>query len=99
MAVGDTGLPTDRQTEIANAMARYYDKDPFDLILLCGDNIYEDGNITLVKTHFEQPFKYLLEKNVKFRASLGNHDVGNINKGLDEVRYPLFNMDGFYYTF
>ncbi len=99
MAVGDTGLPTDRLIEISTAMANYYDKNPFDFILMCGDNIYENGNISLIKTHFEIPFKRLLDKNVTFRATLGNHDVDNVNKGLDEVLYPKFNMADFYYNF
>src|SRR6185369_10890273 len=43
---------------------------------------------------FEAPYKELLDKGVKFYASLGNHD------SREERYYKPFNMDGkLYYTF
>ena len=69
------------------------------MVLLCGDNIYENGNISLVKSNFEDVFKTLLDRNVTFRAALGNHDILNVHLGADEVKYPKFNMGGFYYNF
>ncbi len=62
---------------------------------MCGDYIYEKGNISLIKTHFEIPFKRSSYKNRTFRATLGDHDVDNV----DEVLYLKFNMADFYYTF
>ena len=40
------------------------------------------------KTKFETPYKPLLDANVKFYASLGNHDA------VEQRYYKLFNMDG-----
>ncbi len=80
-------------------MTIYHETNPYDLVLLLGDNIYETGDISKVVEHFEKPFKSLLDKGIKFRAALGNHDIYNIHLGGDEVKYSKFNMDGYYYSY
>ena len=34
------------------------------MVLLLGDNIYETGDISKVREHFEIPFKALLDKGI-----------------------------------
>ena len=62
---------------------------------LVGDNIYGSRAAAgLRQTKFELPYKALLDKGVKFYATLGNHD------SREQRYYKLFNMDGkLYYTF
>ncbi len=49
MAVGDTGVYNARMISVANGMAKYNEKNPVDAILLCGDNIYENGEIEKIR--------------------------------------------------
>jgi hypothetical protein len=93
--IGDSGRGTPPQHEIAAQMTAYREDFPFAFVLMLGDNIYE-GPATRddYQRKFEEPYRRLLDKGVKFYASLGNHDDPN------EISYPLFNMDGErYYSF
>ncbi|NET77151.1 metallophosphoesterase [Okeania hirsuta] len=98
VSVADTGAGGKDQFAVAEAMGRYFLKYPFDFVILGGDNIYEDGEIEKIEDVFEKPYKFLLEKEVKFYACLGNHDIRTENGDL-ELKYPGFNMAGRYYTF
>lgn len=72
--------------------------DPFQTVLLLGDNIYESGEISRIAEVFEQPYAELLQRNTKFYAVLGNHDF-RTRQGEDEIAYPGYNMADRYYTF
>ncbi len=98
VAVGDVGTGNIGQLEIADVMNEYYQQHSFKLVLLTGDNIYENGNIERVGATFGRPYRFLRKQKVPFYAVLGNHDVRTKN-GIDEVNYSAFNMQGRYYTF
>lgn len=98
ISVADTGTGQPEQYAVAKAMTRYHEKHPFNLAILAGDNIYENGEIERIEAVFEKPYQQLLEQGVKFQACLGNHDIRTQNGDL-QVRYPGFNMQGRYYTF
>ncbi|WRH66564.1 MAG: metallophosphoesterase [Planktothrix sp. GU0601_MAG3] len=98
VTIGDTGTGEKGQYEVAKAMVSYYQNHPFQVVTLLGDNIYTNGEIEKIKDVFEKPYQYLLEQKVKFYACLGNHDIRTEN-GNRQVTYPLFNMQGRYYTF
>jgi hypothetical protein len=94
MAMGDTGSGDREQFEVANQMARFRAKFPFDMAIMLGDNIYGGQGASDLDQKFAQPYKALLEAGVTFYASLGNHD-DPINR-----QYPLWNMGGqLYYTY
>ena len=97
-ALGDVGTGNIGQLAIADVMDDYYKKLPFELVLMTGDNIYEDGEIELVGATFGRPYRYLRKQQVPFYAVLGNHDI-RTNNGVDQVNYSAFNMEGRYYTF
>ena len=79
---------------MAEQMAKYHEKFPFDFVIMLGDNIYGGDTPGDYKQKFELPYKTLLDAGVKFYASLGNHDNPN------ERLYSPFNMSGErYYTF
>ena len=93
--IGDSGRGTPPQFEVAAQMMRYREAFPFAFVLMLGDNIYE-GPATAedYRVKFEQPYRPLLDKDVKFFAVLGNHDDPR------EVSFPPFNMHGErYYSF
>ena len=100
VSLSDTGTGEDGQKAVANAAIRYYKQCifKFKLVLLAGDNIYKNGEIEKIHRVFEEPYAFLLEKNVEFRACLGNHDI-KTNNGNSQIEYPQFNMKGRYYTF
>ena len=92
--IGDSGTGDRNQNEVAQQMAAWREKFPFDFVLMLGDNIYGGKSPADYKRKFEDPYKTLLDEGVKFYASLGNHDDPNA------CLYKLFNMDGeHYYAF
>lgn len=98
VSVADTGTGTKSQYGVAEAMSRYHEKNPYNLVILAGDNIYNNGEIEKIEAVFERPYQDLLKKGVKFRACLGNHDIRTEN-GDPQVKYAGFNMPSRYYTF
>lgn len=98
VVVGDVGRGNRGQYAVAKAMERHYQAVAFPLVLLMGDNIYEDGEVEKLKRVFERPYRNLLKQDVQFRAVLGNHDIRE-NDGDQQVVYAPFNMDGRYYRF
>ncbi|MGK7924991.1 MAG: metallophosphoesterase [Spirulina sp.] len=98
VSIADSGIGTKGQYDVAGAMKRYYDQNPYPLVLMAGDNIYNEGEIEKVEAVFERPYKPLRDRGVRFQACLGNHDIRTDN-GDPQVAYPEFNMTGRYYTF
>lgn len=92
--IGDTGTGDEAQLAVAQQMVKQRARLPFDFVIMLGDNIYEKGEEKYIKSHFEEPYKPLLDAGVKFYASLGNHDETN------QRFYANFNMNGNeYYRF
>ena len=98
VAIGDTGSGNANQYAVAQAMEQYRSQQPYDLVVMAGDNIYNQGEMAKIKTVFEDPYQALLQQKVRFQACLGNHDIREAN-GDGQVKTPLFNMKGRYYTF
>ena len=91
--IGDNGNGDKGQYEIGEQMAAWYGRFQFPLVLMMGDNIYGSDRPQDFIKKFETPYKPLLDKGVKFYASLGNHD------SREQRYYKGFNMDGkLYYT-
>ena len=92
--IGDTGTGTQKQHEVADMMVRYKSAFPFEFVLMMGDNLYNGESAQDYKTKFEDVYRALLDDNVKFYATLGNHDESN------QRFYKYFNMNGDeYYRF
>ncbi len=98
VSLGDFGTGSSAQYNLGQAMADYHAQFPYNLALTVGDNIYNEGEIEKIERVFEIPYGELLRRGVKFRATLGNHDIRTAN-GDPQVAYPGFNMDGRYYTY
>jgi hypothetical protein len=92
--MGDTGSGTDKQRQVADTMVRYRAAFPFDFVLMMGDNLYGGESAKDFEVKFSDVYKQLLDNNVKFYATLGNHDLPI------QVNYQNFNMNGKeYYRF
>ncbi|OKH43496.1 metallophosphoesterase [Calothrix sp. HK-06] len=98
VSVADTGTGADGQYAVAKAMTNYHAQNPYDLVVLAGDNIYTNGEIEKINSVFERPYAELLKKGVKFQAALGNHDIRTANGDL-QLKYAAFNYGGRYYTY
>lgn len=93
-AIGDNGTGDRPQFEVAQQMTSAQSRFPFDLVIMLGDNMYGGQKPSDFVKKFEEPYKALLGRNVKFQASLGNHDRP------ENVSYGLYNMNGQrYYTY
>jgi hypothetical protein len=93
--IGDNGTGEGPELDVANQMERYWSVVKFDFVTMDGDNIYGGHSPRDFKLKFEDPYKPLLDENVKFYASLGNHDDAQL-----EINYKPYGMGGNrYYTF
>jgi predicted MPP superfamily phosphohydrolase len=92
--LGDFGTGAKAQYELAEQMVVLHDRFKYDVVVLVGDNLYGSERPQDFKNKFEIPYKPLLDRGVKFYASLGNHDA------REQRFYKFFNMDGkYYYSF
>ena len=93
-AIGDNGTGERPEYDVADQMARWHQRFPFDMVIMLGDNLYGSQRPADFVQKFERPYRPLLDAGVKFYAALGNHD-----KPTNDV-YGFFNMGGQrYYSF
>jgi len=85
--IGDFGDGSKGEYETAKQFAGLQAACSFDTVITVGDNLYGSERPQDFVTKFETPFKPLLDKGVKFYASLGNHDDPN------QRFYKPFNMN------
>ena len=85
--IGDNGTGDKPEYEIGQQMANWYNRFQFPFVVMMGDNIYGSDRPQDFVNKFEAPYKGLLDKGVKFYASLGNHD------SREQRYYKYFNMD------
>jgi hypothetical protein len=93
-AIGDAGRGDRPQYEISAQMQAFHTTFKYDFVVMLGDNVYDGGTPADYRKKFELPYKPLLDDNVEFYATIGNHDAVN------QVHYKPFHMGGErYYTF
>jgi 3',5'-cyclic AMP phosphodiesterase CpdA len=92
------GTGSRSQYRIGERLTAYHDERPFEVIVTLGDDIYPSGDPSDLPAKFERPYAELLRREVRFYASLGNHDVVRGRQSL--VHYRHLNMGGrSYYSF
>jgi hypothetical protein len=93
--IGDSGTGDREQYAVAQQLANFRARFPFDFAIMVGDNVYGTDSPSSFLKKFERPYKPLLDAGVKFYASLGNHD-----DPANQQNYKPFNMGGQrYYSF
>ena len=93
-AIGDAGRGDRAQYDVSAQMKAFRDVFKFDFVVMLGDNVYDGGTPRDYRLKFELPYKPFLDDDVKFYATIGNHDDPN------QPQYKPFNMRGQrYYTF
>ncbi len=103
--IGDSGTGGQHQYQVAEQMAAWHERLPYDLVLMLGDNIYGGlfgiggGNQDDFAKKFDRPYAELLARGVIFRAVLGNHDARHRN-GQDLIaaynRFHIVGPQGYY---
>jgi 3',5'-cyclic AMP phosphodiesterase CpdA len=76
---GDVGYANDRARRTAQAMVKAAGTDPYDVLLLLGDNVYPSGDPARLPATVFEPFKPVLDTGARLLAILGNHDVMDAN--------------------
>jgi 3',5'-cyclic AMP phosphodiesterase CpdA len=97
LATADSGSGDAHQLAVGRRMAEAHRREPVDLVIMAGDNIYPDGDLSLVESTFQRPYRSLLQAGVPFHAVLGNHDIRTAN-GARQISYAPFGMKGRWYT-
>jgi 3',5'-cyclic AMP phosphodiesterase CpdA len=92
--LGDTGTGDRAQYQVGEQLAKARAIFPFEFVIMLGDNMYGSERPQDYQRKFELPYKAILDANIPFYASLGNHDDPN------QRFYKPFNMNGErYYSF
>ncbi|MCI0693293.1 tartrate-resistant acid phosphatase type 5 family protein [candidate division KSB1 bacterium] len=104
IAVGDFGTGGTGQRAVAFGMAEKARVDPVELVLLLGDNFYEDGVESVYDKQFQAKFEDMYNQpslQVPFDAVLGNHDYrGNAEAQVEYTGLSKrWKMPARYYTF
>ena len=94
LVIGDSGTGDRAQRDTGAQMWKAHAIFPYEFAIMLGDNLYGSERPQDYASKFERPFKPLLDANVAFYASLGNHDDPN------QRFYRNFGMGGKrYYTY
>jgi acid phosphatase len=97
-AMGDTRSGDTGQIQLGSALYQTDEERPLDGIVLLGDNVSYYGDPEYFPETFLKPYNALLDRGVKFFATLGNHDVKGGHMDF-QLNHPLLNMKGRrYYT-
>jgi Calcineurin-like phosphoesterase len=80
--VGDHGSGLPEQAQLAERMCSWRRNHSFRLVFTTGDNVYDNGELSRFDDTFMSPYECLLDRNVQFRSTLGNHDVRTANGNL-----------------
>jgi 3',5'-cyclic AMP phosphodiesterase CpdA len=89
--LGDIGEAGHRLNETAETIADLGASDPYDAMLLLGDNVYPAGDPGRLDEVVFDPFAPVLEGDTQLLAILGNHDVAG---GHGDAQMRALGMPG-----
>lgn len=95
VVAGDVGTGDANEEEIAHMAARLGRSDPFDALLLLGDNVYPSGNPDRLSDTVFEPFGEVFASGAELLAALGNHDV---EAGHGDAQAAALGMPGRWYS-
>jgi len=105
IALGDTGSGSPAQQRVADQMWERMQTHPFQTVVMLGDNIYGNHEISgggdprFFHDKFDLQYTRFQERGVVFHAAVGNHDMqtdhaqGEID---DQKRFGILGSDGYY---
>ena len=93
--VGDVGYANDRERRTAAAVFEAGQGDPYDALILLGDNVYPSGDPSRLDETVFTPFGDILDSGALLLAILGNHDV---KQGHADAQVAALGMPGRWYA-
>lgn len=96
--IGDMGTGDAAQRAVAAKMCRVHTRTGFEVVATTGDNVYPSGRPSDFVPKFFRPYRCLLRRGVRVRASFGNHDVMT-RGGRPMLTTRAFGMKARYYSF
>jgi 3',5'-cyclic AMP phosphodiesterase CpdA len=95
VAIGDGGDGGARIDATGAAAGRIAEQEPYDALLLLGDNVYPAGDPTKLPDTVFEPFADVLAGGADLMAILGNHDV---KQGHGDAQMEALGMPGRYWA-
>jgi len=92
---GDTGDSGRQLDGTAAAIADVGAEEPYDALLLLGDNVYPSGEVDRLDETVFQPFAEVLSQGADLLAILGNHDV---IRGTGDQQMKALGMERRYWS-
>lgn len=86
--LGDVGTGESDEVAMARRVAALGATDPFDALVLLGDNVYPDGDPTRLGATVFGPFGPVLDAGAELLAVLGNHDAGYADEQVAALGMP-----------
>ncbi|HEX6597003.1 MAG TPA: metallophosphoesterase [Acidimicrobiales bacterium] len=93
---GDVGYANSRERRTADAIANAGRTDPYDALLLLGDNVYPSGDPEQLPETVFEPFREVLDTGAELLAILGNHDVKT--SGAADRQIAALGLPGRWYA-
>jgi len=88
-AVGDVGEGEEEEWQTAWAIHHLAGDDPYDVLLLLGDNVYPNGDPARLDHTVFRPFEIVLNDGTGLDAIVGNHDAGYADQQME-----ILGMEG-----
>jgi hypothetical protein len=105
IAIGDTGSGSPAQQRVADQMWTLMQKHPFHLVVMLGDNIYGNhevsggGSPRFFHEKFDLQYERFQERGVVFHSAVGNHDMQTDHAQAeidDQKRFGILGPHGYY---
>ena len=87
-ALGDVGTGAADEYAVASQVAAVGEADPFDALVLLGDNVYPDGNPARLNATVFTPFGPVLESGAALLPVIGNHDQNYADEQVAALGMP-----------
>ena len=91
--VGDVGTGAPDALAVAGDLAEAGQPDPFDGLILLGDNVYPDGEASRLDATVFDPYGPVLDAGAELLPVIGNHD-----EGFAAEQVAAFGMPGRWYA-
>jgi acid phosphatase len=105
IAIGDTGSGSMAQQRVSDQMWSWMQDHPFKIVLMLGDNVYGNHEISgggdprFFHDKFDLQYERFQRNGVVFHAAVGNHDMQTLHAQgeIDDVRrFGILGPDGYY---
>ncbi|MFN8284049.1 MAG: metallophosphoesterase [Chitinophagales bacterium] len=91
-AIGDCGNNSSNQLNVRNSYMQYMGTNHTDIMMLLGDNAYDNGSDAQYQESFFPQYQDSLLRNVVLWPAPGNHDYDNNSARQNDHNVPYYNI-------